>query len=169
MTDEEIKDACSLNKFKEMQVDVDQIRENRKKICNDEEKNKHDAVEKALSLLSQAGVMAYIYADLPNMLHPSTIPSIYQFSTILSLCKFDEDGNQTKESMERLSIYNSFLWLTLFETITNQSNIAQHLGLDKLDRSDPKTAEKKMDFFTKFMWQCLYTANEYCKKHKDDP
>ncbi len=168
MTDDDIKDMCSKTTILGMQKGVDEFREHRKSLTNDDGKDKHDAVEKALGILSQAKVKAYIYADIPDLVSPSTIPRMYQFNTLLSLMNFDEDGNLTLESMEQLSIYNSFMWFTLFETITQQSNVAVKLGLDKLDRSDPETVKIKMDHFIRFVWECLYIASKHAEKHKDD-
>ena len=168
MTDIEIKEMCSKETLCSMQENVDDKRVDVKKISSKESVDMHEAVEQALSILSKAGVRAYLYADIKDLLSPSTIPYIYQFNTLLSLSEFDDEGNQTPESMKTLSIYNSFLWYSLFETITQQSNLAHKLGLNKLDRSDPKTIEIKMNYFTKFMWECLYNVSEYAQEHKND-
>lgn len=146
----------------EQQKEVDQWRLKLKTSMLEEEKNKHDAMEKAISILSQAKVPAYIYADLPNPDYPVGVPCIFQFNSLVGMCGCDESGNVIEN--DYIGFFSCALLKAIFDHYTLYSQGAKRSGLDKLDWSDPKTFTIKMEYLN----YCIYSAHkEYQDRMKE--
>lgn len=155
-------------KFNKEQAEVDELRRKTKISLVEEEKKKHEAVEKALALLAAEDIYAYIYADLPHQEFIPGIPCVYQFNTLGTLTKYDDKGNRTDESSYRNEFFNSALWCSLVDNTVAHSVESRRRGLDKLDRSDPDTYAKHMQFIHEFIHGCRVDYNKKRRELLDD-
>ena len=147
----------------EIQQEVDEWRNNLKTSMVSEEKSKHDAVEKAINILSQAKVPAYLYVDLPNPDYPIGVPCIFQFNTVVGMVDYDKNGEISKVD-EYVVFFMNALLKAIFEHYTIHSNGAIESGIDKLDPTDPKSFSIRMEY----MNYCIYLAyKQYQDKVKE--
>lgn len=155
-------------KYDLAQKDTDEFRKTMLEEMGEDGVKKHEIVEEVLDKLAQNNISAFIYAELPNLLYPVGVPCIYQFNTMRALCKFNDDGTVSEESVKMIGEFNAMMWQAFFHTITCVGSVAKDAGLDKLDPKDPETFKARMDFFVNFMCDCLGKASEIYYKANDN-
>ena len=161
-----MKNKKENNSIIEQQKEVDGWRSKLKISMVNDEKNKHDAMEKAIGILSQAKVPAYIYADLPNPDYPIGVPCMFQFNTLVGMCDYDKDGNIIED--DYFGFFSCALLKAIFEHYTTFSLGAQKAGLSKLDWSDSKTFPMKLEYLNYIIYQALKAYQDRMKEIVDD-
>lgn len=118
--------------IEKIQKDVDQERNAFMSSLPEEEKAKYDAVEKAVKILNDAGVAAYIFGMLP-IYNEHGVPGMLQYNTLSQFLEYNEDEMLTKEAAEKIGIINdSFLYgvfsLPVFKKFRNPTDTMVYLS-----------------------------------------
>ena len=151
------------------QIICDDDRENDKSILLEDERKKHEVVEKALAMLAEAEIYAYIYADIPNPHTLPGIPCVYQFNTLQALIKYDDSGNRTEESSSKNAFFHSGLWKSLVDTVILFTPGSIKSGYDKLDPKDPTTHRKRMEYMDFYITMCYQDYQKRMFEIIDNP
>lgn len=146
------------------QADIDAAKYSILDQLSPEDVEKYNIVEGALGKMAEKGIMAYIFAELPNPNYPAGTSSLFQYNTCPGLVQLDKDGEYTEAFKDRMANFMPALWNAIFHHFHKHTSYTRDIGASELSLSDPEETKKLLSVWVQFTMGMIALHAENLRK-----